>query len=354
MTILLAAGTPHLPQVRGGVEVNTHELALALNRRGHEAAVLSKLSPRDPFGALRCLWSFGTRSDIVVDTGLGYPVYRSRQPWSRLRGLPLPRVAVINNGNMVKISHAFRRLGVPSIAYLHGLEFEGGRSDWEGTAESLPFSAYIAISRYAAGRLRAKFGIEAVVIPPVFHPERYRSQGERKFVTFVNPVPEKGVELAIAVAALCPEIPFRFVKGWPLSLRAKASLRFRLALLPNVTLCEWKVDMVSVYAATRVLMAPSQWQAETWGRVASEAQFSGIPVLGSDRGGLPEAIGAGGTVLPHDTPPAIWADELRRLYHDHEYRARKSDAALAHSRRPEIDLDRQVEVYLGVIRRVIG
>ena len=43
MNLLLASGTPHLPQLSGGLEVNSHLAALELNRRGHRASVLAKL-----------------------------------------------------------------------------------------------------------------------------------------------------------------------------------------------------------------------------------------------------------------------------------------------------------------------
>ncbi len=69
--------------------------------------------------------------------------------------------------------------------------------------------------------------------------------------------------------------------------------RYRFPTLPG-HLVGRTMDTRSVYAATRVLLVPSQWKAETWGRVASEAQFSGIPVLASDVGGSPEAVAPGG------------------------------------------------------------
>ena len=39
--ILLASGTPHLPQVTGGLQVNTDDLALELNARRISTAVLN-------------------------------------------------------------------------------------------------------------------------------------------------------------------------------------------------------------------------------------------------------------------------------------------------------------------------
>jgi glycosyltransferase involved in cell wall biosynthesis len=80
----------------------------------------------------------------------------------------------------------------------------------------------------------------------------------------------------------------------------------RSELPANVTLHPPTRDMRPLYARARLLLAPSQWE-EAWGRVATEAQVSGIPVLASNRGGLPEAVGNGGILLPADAPGNEWA-----------------------------------------------
>ena len=93
-------------------------------------------------------------------------------------------------------------------------------------------------------------------------------------------------------------------------------LKSRIHRLANVELVERSDDMSPIYASTRVLLVPSQWEAETWGRVVSEAQFSGIPVLASDRGALPETVGAGGAIIKYDAPVylghRVEADVVRR------------------------------------------
>jgi hypothetical protein len=64
--VMLVTGTPYLPQVVGGVEVNTHEIATELNRRGCKTAVLAKLSLRDAFGATRILSNYWRGSQICL------------------------------------------------------------------------------------------------------------------------------------------------------------------------------------------------------------------------------------------------------------------------------------------------
>lgn len=351
MTLLLASGTPHLPQLFGGLEINTHQIALELNGRGHRTAVLSKLSLRDFFGARRFLASRARLSEISVDRSLGYEVYRSLRPWKDLRGLVLPKVAIVQNGNMVQMGRTFRSRGTSSIAYLHGLEFDTGPRAWREASQDLPFSAYIANSFYTATRFKAKFGIEPSVIPPIFRPELYRTRGDGQYVTFINPVPVKGVELALAIAKLCPDIPFLFVRGWPLSAKAEAQLRKDLAERPNVRLVDRSDDMRGIYAQTRVLLVPSQWE-ETWGRVVSEAQFSGIPVLASDSGGLPESVGPGGVLLRRDEPADLWADHLRRIWGDPAVYREMREATLAHAGRPELDVAHQMDQLIAITEKV--
>ena len=346
--ILLAAGTAYLPQVIGGLETNTHELALELNRRGYKTAVFAKLSPRDMFGVKKLLSLYRSGSRICVDRNLGYEVYRSRNP-SREVGRIKAKVGVIQNGDMLDMAATLRRTGVPCVAYFHGLPFESSEHHWTEPSAQWPFRAYIANSQYTASRFRARFGIDGAVIEPIFRPERYRTTRHPQFVTFVNPVPPKGLPLALDIAAICREIPFRFVKAWPLSMRETLRLTKAVSRLPNVELVARTMDMRSVYATTRVLLVPSQWKAETWGRVASEAQFSGIPVLASDVGGLPEAVGPGGIVLKHSAPAGVWASALRRLWNDSDCYGRMSTAALLHSQREAINLDRQVDRFVAVL-----
>ena len=124
-------------------------------------------------------------------------------------------------------------------------------------------------------------------------------------MTFINPYNEKGFELAVRIAERCPEIPFLFVESWKLDGDHRAKVEQTIAPLKNVTLQNRTDDMKTVYGRTKILLAPSKWE-EAWGRVASEAHCSGIPVVGSRRGGLPEAIGEGGIVLDYDAPLDDW------------------------------------------------
>jgi glycosyltransferase involved in cell wall biosynthesis len=264
--------------------------------------------------------------------------------------LPRPTVAVVQNGPMLDLAAGFARMAVPVVAYLHGLGFES----WPSETAGLPFRGYIANSHFTAERFRQRFGLCPAVLPPLFRRADYATAVTGSMVTFVNPVGVKGVDLALQIAALCPQIPFAFVRAWPLGFREHATLRRKVRLLSNIVLRERTSDMRTVYRDTRILLVPSQWEDETWGRVVTEAQFSGIPVVASDRGGLPESMGPGGMVLPHDAPAPVWADAITALWSDQSRYEQLSKAAFGHSTRSDLDPETQVSTLIATLRCFIA
>ena len=349
--VLLASGTPHLPQVTGGLQVNTHELALELNARRISTAVLAKLSLKDAYGA-RTLLSAGLRqSGVVSDRQLGYEVFRSRNPWGNLRGMRSPAVAIIQNGGMVDMAASFESRSVPTIAYFHGLDFERTTRPWPA-GPALPFRAYVANSGFTAERVERRLGVKPTILPPIVRPERYRVTLSLHFVTFVNPVAEKGLQKALEIAALCPEIAFRFVKAWQLASKAAEQLEWETKRLANVDLIERSSDMRTIYRETKILLVPSQCE-ETWGRVVTEAHFSGIPALASRVGALPEFVGPGGILVDPAAPAFIWAEELKRMWRDDRLYQRLRNAALGYSTRSQITVSQQIETLLSVLNGVV-
>jgi glycosyltransferase involved in cell wall biosynthesis len=349
MNVALVSGTPHMPQVFGGVEVNTHTLAGELQRRGNSVCVLAKLSLRNRFGLWRAAQGAASGRRIWIDQDLGYPVFRTRRPAEHAIALPRPTVAVIQNGAMLDLAVSFARIGVPPVAYLHNVGFES----WPTPSADLPFHGYIANSHFTASRFEQRFGLVPAVIPPLFRRADYVTDAGGSLVTFINPVATKGVDLAIEIARLCPKIRFAFIRGWPLNLREEARLKRSAARLGNIELRDRTRDMRTVYRDTRILLVPSQ-EDETWGRVVTEAQFSGIPALVSDRGGLPEAVGPGGSVIPYDAPAHVWADRLAALWSDRQAYSELSNHARAHADRPDLDPDAQVSRFIDTLHSVVG
>jgi glycosyltransferase involved in cell wall biosynthesis len=153
--------------------------------------------------------------------------------------------------------------------------------------------------------------------PELFKPCPVRPERPFTIGYFGRLVEEKGVRLLLdAVAKLPGEPHLRFVGGGPLRevLQQQAEA---LHIADRVTFVRQiaSTDMPPRYHALDVLVLPSltrrNWK-EQFGRVLVEAMASGIPVIGSDSGAIPDVIGEGGLVVPEGDVNAL-ADALLRL-----------------------------------------
>ena len=144
--------------------------------------------------------------------------------------------------------------------------------------------------------------------------------------------PEKGVHaLTDALELALPRAPALralWVGGGP----DEARLRARLAASPHAArhiMRPFAPDPLPLYAALDVVAVPSLI-AESFGRVAAEAEACGLPVLASRIGGIPEAVSEGVTasLLPPGDADA-WADALVALAAEPERRRCMGEAGPA-------------------------
>jgi glycosyltransferase involved in cell wall biosynthesis len=355
MNILIATALPGSPEAKGGMQSGVNELALSLADRGHKVSFLCGLVERVPKGLLRGLPSIGTlgiRARLIIklvgrkaarDTTQGYPVWRALPPWAAIEwvvGQIKPDIIVIMSGQPVRMALAARLTKIPVLLKLQNVEFH----EHDGSFADLGNISCVANSQFTADRYRDAFGVEPRVIHPLIDGKKYRTETTRENVTFINPHVAKGVDVAIAVARHCPEIPFSFVESWKLGVNWRRTLESKLAEVPNIKLRSAVVDMRQIYGKCRILIAPSRWE-EAYGRVAAEAQFSGIPVVASKRGGLPEAVGSGGILLDPESPIDDWVSAVKRLWHDPAYYSLLSAAAQSHSERPALTKACQVDMW---------
>ena len=179
------------------------------------------------------------------------------------------------------------------------------------------------------------------------HPGSLREEAGIKYVTFVNPEPRKGVHvfarIAEVLSARRPDIPLLLVEGVS-TAGFLSKLGIDLGGIKNLTVMPNTPDARRFHAVTKLLLMPSLM--ENAGLVAIEAMLNGIPVLGSSRGGLPEAVGDAGFLFPiparytpktRDLPTAEevapWVETIIRVWDDPAEYERRRSAALARSRR---------------------
>jgi glycosyltransferase involved in cell wall biosynthesis len=178
-----------------------------------------------------------------------------------------------------------------------------------------------------------------------------------QYVTLVNPEPRKGIHVFARIAEVLsrrrPDIPLLIVEG-----AGKANLLPQLGIdlsgLKNLRIMPNAPDARGFHAMTKLLVMPSLM--ENAGLVAMEAMVNGIPVLASNRGGLPETIGDAGLVLDvparytpdtRDVPTAEevepWVEAIIRLWDDSAEYERWSQAARERAR--QWHPDRLASVY---------
>ncbi len=140
-------------------------------------------------------------------------------------------------------------------------------------------------------------------------------------------VEEKGLALLLRAAAALPDPDWRLllVGGGP-QRAALVALAQQLGLGARVQFRDLvpSAEMPALYRAVDALALPSltrpNWK-EQFGRVLIEAMASGVPVVGSDSGAIPEVIGPAGLVFPEGDAAALTV-HLARLQADPELRAR--------------------------------
>lgn len=130
---------------------------------------------------------------------------------------------------------------------------------------------------------------------------------KNEYITLINLDWNKGGEVLQKLAKLLPDKKFLGVKG-----SYNYDERGQYTDQPgNVTVINNTPDILSVYRQTRVLIMPSLY--ESWGRTATEAAASGIPVIASRTPGLAENLGKAGLFVDDRDDVEAWVRWIKRL-----------------------------------------
>lgn len=240
-----------------------------------------------------------------------------------------------------------RRRGIPVVFHLHNFAY----TDSRGFADA---SAVLVPTDYARRLYARRLGLHCVHIPLPLNPRRaLASDPEPRYATFVNPQVLKGAavvaRIALELGRRRPEIPFLIVES-----RAEAGELGRLGLdLAPLENLHWMAnthDPRDFYRLSRVVLVPSL--VENASLVVRESLSNGIPVLASDRGGLPETLGEAGFVFPLPermlapgalvvpTPLEVapWTATIERLWDDSAWEESHRTLALEAARRWDPDV----------------
>jgi glycosyltransferase involved in cell wall biosynthesis len=274
-----------------------------------------------------------------------------------------PEVVLTYGGDWVAaetIAQAKRR-GIAVVFALHNFAYDGA-------GLFRPVDAVLVPSRFAQAHYRRTLGLTCTALPGPWDWSRVRCREiTPRYVTFVNPQPDKGVfvfaRIAAELARRRPDIPLLVVEG-----RGKAGwlqqTGLDLTALGNIFVMANTHDPRDFYQVSRMVLIPSLWW-ESFCRVAAEALLNGIPVLASNRGGLPETLHEAGflfdipaqytpqtRVVPTAAEVAPWIETIIRLWDDEALyeQERRRCLAAAEAWRPERLLPRFEEFFAGVIK----
>lgn len=182
-----------------------------------------------------------------------------------------------------------------------------------------------------------------ILTPPVDY--NYYDVGNEpeksEYITLINLNENKGGKIFADIARAMPYKSFLGVFG---SYDEQIT-----QTLPNVTYVPNSPDIKQWYAKTRILLMPSKY--ESWGRTATEAMCSGIPVICTDTPGLRENCEKGGIFIKNRDNVKEWVEAITKLDDKKAY-SWASRKAKARSR--EFDTRKTLDEFEGWFREMVN
>jgi len=351
--ILFANGRKTHPFNVGGDGVTTHTLARELFRRGMQVETLGVINPKKYPETSRDIGlkltertiPYQHRGDSIRYT-IPYPA--TMVPLDQLLthldtviDSLCPDVMITQLEFSPEIlDHCYAR-GLPVVLYIHDNDPTKNQPilACHNKAALVVFN-----SEYTKNNYESAVSVPMAILYPLFEFDEYRVKtNSRRFVTMINPVPEKGLGIILQLVKEFSDIEFLLVEGW-----YKPNIDFQK--YPNVRYWEHQDDMRTVWAQTKLLLTPSQWE-EAFGRVNVEALINGIPILASDRGGMREAVGDGGILIEQYDDPNAWINALIEM---EQNTALYEQLALRGSVHAEcFEVRSKIHLLLNILKKII-
>ncbi|HSC04156.1 MAG TPA: glycosyltransferase family 4 protein [Solirubrobacteraceae bacterium] len=342
----------------GGEERAVADLARLLARRGHEVEVLERSSQglgrsRAAAGLLAGGLDPGEVAQLVRRRGVRVVHAHNLHPSFGWRSLAAARDA---GARTLLHLHNYRLFCAIGVAYRDGAPCFRCRLDHTRPGlrlrcrGSLPEAAvyaialrrqqprilehvdqFVAVSEALAGRLR-DLGLPpslTATLPNFMPTDEFATEsgaGRGEFALAAGRLTEeKGFDTAIA-AARAAGVPLVIAGAGPdeprlRSLADGGDVRFAGLVAPEA--------LAGLRRRAAVALAPSRWE-EPCPYSVLEAMAAGVPVLASDRGGLPEMVG-GAAGLPA-TDASAWRAALSELWQNPRLRTQRGNEAIARAR----------------------
>lgn len=259
------------------------------------------------------------------------------------------RPDVVVGSSMIRFSWRRARehcltVSVPTVLYIREIT-----SHTLLDIEPDPADAVVANARSLVAEAEAA-DCACAFVPSLVDTTATSVEPTREVALLVNPIESHGIERLWEMAAALPDVPFVLQESWELRPDQLTAVENGLADHPNVVLRRRRRPGPELYADARVLVVPHR--IDNRPRVVVEAQANAIPSLVSDFGGLREAVGSGGMVLPDDTE--AWVDAVRTVFTDAGIYQVLQTAARTEAQRPELDESSIVDGFIEVVDAAIA
>ncbi len=367
----------YYPKV-GGVAVHMHDLALNLRKIGHEVDIVTNQGRtgkeeelrREGIGLVKIpglvfkgSWVNGTaiakNASYLIPFARKYDVIHGQHAFTPLA---------------LKFVAAGRKVGAATVLTTHSINFENSFFLRLLAHITYPYYRYqlsnphriIAVSRAAKVFIKKFTKVPVEVIPNgvntrMFHngwekDEIKRELGiEGEMVLYVGRIdPRKGLDVLIRAMK---DVDGTLVvagagKGLEKMIKVaeEENVRKKVLFLGHVSYGE----LPRIYGASDVFVLPSV--SEAFGIVLLEAMASGVPVIGTQVGGIPEIVGGCGILVPPNDSSAL-ADAINAIINNQNLATK-----LGRLGRSKVDrvyswdriVKRIVEIYREALDEAVG
>lgn len=217
---------------------------------------------------------------------------------------------------------------------------------------------FLFASEFMASKTRefwCEKSFRAAILRNPFDSKKHRvaagGQGEYALY-FGRIIDEKGVDVLLAAAELVRDIPLVVVGDGPDLAALKQHALDRGLQQVKFVGAKWGDELDEILAACRFVVVPSIWH-ENFPYVILQSFAMGKPVIGSNRGGIPELVSHGERGLIYEaTNPAALAEGMRTLISDDHAMSRMAEAAKQYAD-TEFNDDKfyanLMQIYSGVV-----
>jgi glycosyltransferase involved in cell wall biosynthesis len=323
--ILFANGRMCFPFTVGGDGHLVHNLMSGLGRSGYSALHLGPLQPvdwpisiseidntlRDKGIQAKWHWNQAGQGKIPSERSV---IYNSHQYtcwmldadafWRELSHICQqlrPKLVMTQLDCAQEVISICKEFKVPVILWVVDVDNEN-----EALLSREPLAdAVIFDSQFLKTRYEKLCRIRNFVVHPILDFSGLAPQAKSgECISMVNPITEKGGEIFFEIARRMKNVNFLVLEGWKNVKHENHP--------SNITVLGRASKIEELYKRTKILLVPSIIE-DAFPTVIPLAQACGIPVVGSNLGGIPEAIGENGLIVEDPYNIESWVKAINRL-----------------------------------------